>query len=291
MPKLEITKFQGTFLDWMRFWNQFETEIDKAKLTQVAKFSYLKELLVSSVRASIDGLPFTTEGYERAKAILKTRYGKPSEVANAHMQCIIGLSTVHGGHPAKIHDFYEKLTSHIQVLETMGKVNEIGGFVRATLDKLPGIRADLVRLDDNWQEWGFAELIESLRKWCDRNPIVSENLKPEPPKPDLRSRYPPNRDPRNRFQARKNPAYQTKDESAKAGRNCIYCNGEDHSSTQCKKVPGLHQRRQILSDKKLCFNCTGTRHQARECHSKYTCHVAVADITRLFVTGCLATVK
>lgn len=284
LPKLEITKFQGTFLDWMRFWNQFETEIDKAKLTQVAKFSYLKELLVPSVRASIDGLPFTTEGYERAKAILKTKYGKPSEVANAHMQCIIGLSTVHGGHPAKIHDFYEKLTSHIQVLETMGKVNEIGGFVRATLDKLPGIRADLVRLDDNWQEWGFAELIESLRKWCDRNPIVSENLKPEPPKPDLRSRYPPNRDPRNRFQARKNPAYQTKDESAKVGRNCIYCNGEDHSSTQCKKVPGLHQRRQILSDKKLCFNCTGTRHQARECHSKYTCqhcggrhHTSICD--------------
>ena len=90
LPKLEITKFQGTFLDWMRFWNQFETEIDKAKLTQVAKFSYLKELLVSSVRASIDGLSFTTEGYERAKAILKTKYGKPSEVANAHMQCIIG---------------------------------------------------------------------------------------------------------------------------------------------------------------------------------------------------------
>ena len=64
LPKLEITKFQGTYLDWMRFWNQFETEIDKAKLTQVAKFSYLKELLVPSVRSSIVGLPFTTEGYE-----------------------------------------------------------------------------------------------------------------------------------------------------------------------------------------------------------------------------------
>lgn len=33
LPKLEISKFQGTFLDWTRFWNQFETEIDKAKLT------------------------------------------------------------------------------------------------------------------------------------------------------------------------------------------------------------------------------------------------------------------
>ena len=108
LPKLEISKFQGTFLDWTRFWNQFETEIDKAKLTQVAKFSYLKELLVPSVRAIVDGLPFTTEGYERAKHILKTKYGKPSEVANAHMQCIIGLSTIHGVDPAKIHEFHEK---------------------------------------------------------------------------------------------------------------------------------------------------------------------------------------
>ena len=43
LPKLVISKFEGTHLDWMRFWNQFETEIDKANLTQVAKFSYLKE--------------------------------------------------------------------------------------------------------------------------------------------------------------------------------------------------------------------------------------------------------
>ena len=97
------------------------------------------------------------------------------------MQYIIGLSTTCGAHLAKIHDFYGKLTSHIRVLETMGKVKEIGGFVCATLDKLPDIRADLVGLDDNWQEQAFPELIKSLRKWCDRNPILSEDWKPDPP--------------------------------------------------------------------------------------------------------------
>ena len=95
----------------MRFWNQFETEIDKANLTQVAKFSYLKELLVPSVRASVDGLPFTSEGYTRAKKILKSKNGKPSEVANAHIQSIIGLPTIYGAQPAQIHDFYGKLKS------------------------------------------------------------------------------------------------------------------------------------------------------------------------------------
>ena len=46
------------------------------------------------------------------------------------------------------------------------------GYVRLTLDKLPAIRADLVRLDDNWQEWEFHYLVEALRKWCERNQLM-----------------------------------------------------------------------------------------------------------------------
>ena len=38
LPKLIITKFQGTHLDWYRFWNQYEAEIDKADIDSVAKF-------------------------------------------------------------------------------------------------------------------------------------------------------------------------------------------------------------------------------------------------------------
>ena len=106
----------------------------------------------------------------------------------------------------------------------MGKVKKISGFVPATLDKLPGIRADLVRLDDNWQEWRFPELIESLRRWCDRNPILMEDRKP-----DLPNRHPPKR----------SPVFQAKDESPRKVGNCVYCNIEDHRPFQCmQKVLG-----------------------------------------------------
>ena len=54
----------------------------------------------------------------------------------------------------------------------MRKLNEIKGYVRNTLDKLRGIRAGLVRLDDSWQDWGFCELVEALRKWTERNPKI-----------------------------------------------------------------------------------------------------------------------
>ena len=60
----------GTFLGW----------------AGVTKFAYLKDLLVTKVRAEIDGLPFSSEGYERAKNILKSKYGETSEVVNAYVQ-------------------------------------------------------------------------------------------------------------------------------------------------------------------------------------------------------------
>jgi hypothetical protein len=50
-------------------------------------------------------------------------------------------------------------------------LGEIAGYVRITIDKLEGIRGDLVRTDDSWQEWEFSELIEALGKWTVRNLI------------------------------------------------------------------------------------------------------------------------
>ena len=90
-PKLTLSKFDGSHLDWQRFWSQSQFEINRAELAQVTKFRFLKEALKPKVRVLVDGLPFTTEGYDRAKNILKSKYGKDSEVANAHIQILISL--------------------------------------------------------------------------------------------------------------------------------------------------------------------------------------------------------
>ena len=102
-----ITKLQGTHLNWQRFWRQIKAEIDKSDIGQLAKISYLKELLVLRARAVIDGFPFNTEGYRRAKNIFMTKYAKPREVANAHILCIMGLPVITGTNPSRINEFYE----------------------------------------------------------------------------------------------------------------------------------------------------------------------------------------
>jgi hypothetical protein len=48
------------------------------------------------MQKSIDGSPFTVEGYNRAKSILKEQYGKESEIVKACVKDIIDLPTVRG---------------------------------------------------------------------------------------------------------------------------------------------------------------------------------------------------
>ena len=122
-----MTKFNGTYEDWLRFRNQFEGEVHASDIPAVTKFTYLKESVDPKVRSFIDGLPFTTEGYERALNILKSKYGKTSEIINAYVQNIMSLPTIHGTQPSKIHDFYQKLMSNVQSLETLGKLKDVNG--------------------------------------------------------------------------------------------------------------------------------------------------------------------
>ena len=55
--KLVNSPFLGTYTDFFRFWNQFETQIDKIGLHCVTKLSYLNEMIVPKVRLPIKGLP------------------------------------------------------------------------------------------------------------------------------------------------------------------------------------------------------------------------------------------
>ena len=62
------------------------------------------------------------------------------------------VQRTHGG---KIHAFYDKLLFNVQSLETMGKLKDVNGHARMRLDKLEGIRGDLVRMFHDWNELGL----------------------------------------------------------------------------------------------------------------------------------------
>ena len=261
MPKLVITKYVGTYERWLSFWNKFEAEIDSVDLPAVTKFSYLKELLQPHVCDEIDGLPFTTEGYTRAKNILKTNHGNISEIVRAYIKNLQELPTITGRKVNKIHEFIKALSYNVQSLETLGKLSQCLSMVRGIIDKLPGIKAELVTNQAGWQDWGFAELLKALENWKEIHPVEGS---PDPKAPNNR-----------------NHSFFSKE----APKGCVYCDDEHHKSYECKKVVTPTERKRKLQLKKLCFNCTGAKHHAAQCRSRVTCfhckkkhHSSICDI-------------
>ena len=129
-----------------------------------------------------------------------------------------------GTNPTRINEFYEKMVTNIQTLQSMGKEKDINrGYVRLTLDKLLDMRADLVRLENNWKEWGFLQLVEALRKWCETNPV---SLDGNP----------------GRHDEGRDPLLQAKQEGGKH-RVCVFCQSEEHKSDDCDNIEGVVDKR------------------------------------------------
>ena len=191
----------------------------------------------------------------------------------------MSLPVIHGANPNKVSQFYEKLCSSVQALETMGKLGEVNGYVRMTLNKLEGIRGDLVRTDDDWQEWKFDQLVEALRKWTVRNPAKPDEDPDHEKPPSWKQPFkPPPKFPKSRDRM-----FNSRQEEWKT-RPCVYCELREHKSVDCGKVVGVALRKKYLSEKRLCFNCTGTRHRAAECRIVRSCqkcngrhHTSICD--------------
>ena len=171
-------------------------------------------------RVDIDGLPLNTEGYEKAKNIIKDEYGKTSEVVNAYVNNIIQLPTVTSADQNKVNSFYKTLLFNVRSLETFGQIERVNGMTISVLDKLTGIKADLVRGQENWQDWDLPRLAQALRKWRDVNPASERNnfesMTTSSKRPENKSRF---------FDA-----------ESMNKRRCVYCDDASHISRDCTHV-------------------------------------------------------
>ena len=112
---------------------------------------------------------------------------------------------------------------------------------RSVLDKLTGIKADLVRGQENWQDWDLPHLAQALKKWRDINPATEGN--------NVESMITPSKRPENKsrfFHA------ESMDK-----RRSVYCDDALHISRDCTRVSKIVERKRILAQKRMCFNCTG----------------------------------
>ena len=86
LPKISAPTFDGDILNWVAFWEQFETAIhNNEKLNDAQKFVYLREALKAGpAKQTIQGLSQSAGNYSEAKECLRKRFDKPRIIYRSH---------------------------------------------------------------------------------------------------------------------------------------------------------------------------------------------------------------
>ena len=126
----------------------FVTQVHNKNVTDEVKFGYQLEMVCPKVRDRISNLRPGPVGYKTAWERLTKEYGQTQMVVNAHFNEIIILPVIRGTSYCKTLSFYEKLSKSFDALQTLGKGDTLTGLVMTTINKLPHVKPDAVRTDD-----------------------------------------------------------------------------------------------------------------------------------------------
>ena len=96
LPKLDLPKFSGDFMQWRPFIDQFMASVHSRDIPPVHKYTYLVSSLRDEAKNAILGIPCTGQNYKVALDILKNRFGDPSLLIGLYADKIVNLSCVDG---------------------------------------------------------------------------------------------------------------------------------------------------------------------------------------------------
>ena len=161
MEKQYATEQEERRMEWMVMEMKLHMKKKEEDKATKSDCNVLKVKLPKLVITRFNG----TNVDSHSTALFISKYGKPSEVANAHIQNIVSLPHINSVNLYKIHEFTKKLLGSVQALKSLVKLKKINGYVRLTLDKLQGIGTDLVKIDNGWQKWKLPKLGEALESW------------------------------------------------------------------------------------------------------------------------------
>ena len=166
LPKLSLPHFDGNLLNWQHFWDAFQSTIhNNQTISDVQKFSYLKNQLQGIAAQCIAGLPLTSANYYQAITLLTERFGQHHKITNAYIQNIIDLPAPRSD-TASLQGFYDRIECYIRGLESLGTYDSTFGTILTPIiyNKLPSdVRRNITR-DSGNDDWDFDSIRRAIKK-------------------------------------------------------------------------------------------------------------------------------
>ena len=286
LPKLELPRFSGDYLEWQTFDEMFTCSVDNnLNLSNIEKFSYLKASLKGDAAKCIEGLGLTAENYANAKQILQKRYGSKPKLIKAHVREILKTEPVVAGKPKRLRDFISHIEVHVRALQSLGANEDTNGafLLEIVLSRLPDSITLLWARSDINDDADVEALMEFLSneakalEACSLSGSAKSTTDKSNNKHDSLC---------NTFQThvKQNQSYKPQSFKPESYNNqshnnkpifqkCHICQMQNHITQTCYQLTSLQtpeERSKFIREKQLCFNCLGP-HSVKDCSSKGTC--------------------
>lgn len=136
LPTLTLPEFNGDVLAWSEFWDIYKSNIHDRSIPDVDKLLYLKSILKGEPRKIVDGLETTNKNYTIAIQILKDRYGKQSQIIDAHYSALSKVKTADKT-ISECRIVLNELERHLRVLQSHGENTNHNHLRHLILEKFP----------------------------------------------------------------------------------------------------------------------------------------------------------
>ena len=135
LPKLEVPTFDGSILNWRRFWEQFSVSVHgQSNLSDSEKLVYLQHALKEgSAKVVIEGLSQSGDNYKEAVECLQARYDRPRLIHQTHVKMIIDAPPLKDGTGKELRKLHDVVQQHLRALKAMG-YEPSSPFVTAVLE-------------------------------------------------------------------------------------------------------------------------------------------------------------
>ena len=126
LDKLKLVEFDGTLDQWTNFWEVYAGHVYNTNMSDVNKFTYLRNCLTGSARRVVEGLALTSANFPKAIDSLFKRYNKPNLIVQEHVSKLlnqISTPTVKSD-PLKyveaLWKYYDEINAGVRSLEGLG---------------------------------------------------------------------------------------------------------------------------------------------------------------------------
>ena len=290
LPQPEVPTFSGNPTEYWTFIRAFENLIERRTTSESARLYYLVQYTTGEVRELVKSCLTMSEdvGYQKARDLLKKRYGQSYRIASAFVEKLVKGSAIKAEDGEALRRFSILLTSCKNTVQDIGYLNKVENpdNMKAIVGRLPfGLRQKWRDVADNITEnLGREITIGDLSNFVTSKARAATHAVFG----DLQSHLPSST---GGVKVKQKPAprnassFVTQTESHRISANlkkqqlqndrkCPLC-GLNHWLSHCSafKEKSLSDRLSFVRSKGLCDNCLVPGHMASSCPKPRFCRV------------------